>query len=268
MTHEQWKHATLPKVAGSMNIHNHIPDLSFFIMLSSLTGIIGNISQANYAAGNTFQDALARHRTANGQAAVTIDLGPVTSVGYVATGDENLRGRVERTLGSNAITIDQLLRLVEDAIRNPLPRNSDESQIVTCLADYDALAEDSYVRKDPRFRTLQLGRSGAVVSNTFAGDSSGGMDDFIRKLSKAVGLEAAELVNVALVNKLAALFNIPSSEIDATLPLPHYGVDSLVAVELRNWLSSTIKAKVTIFEILQGASVSEFAGLVARRKGA
>ncbi|KAL8861949.1 MAG: hypothetical protein Q9178_001819 [Gyalolechia marmorata] len=267
MTHDQWKHATLPKVTGSMNLHKHLPELSFFIMLSSLTGVIGNVSQANYAAGNTFQDALARHRTANGQPAITIDLGPVMSVGYVAEGDETLRSRVEKTLGRNVVTIDQLLRLIEDAIRNPLCSSPDESQIVTCLGDYDALAEGSLVKKDPRFRTLQLGRSGAMASGGVTGASSGGMDELMQKLSKATGLEAAELANAVLVNKLAALFNIPTSEVDTSLPLPHYGVDSLVAVELRNWLGSSVKAKVTIFEILQGASIGEFAALVAKRKG-
>ena len=146
------------------------------------------------------------------------------SVGYVTQGDESLRGRVENTLGSNVVTTDQLLRLIEHAIRNPRCGNVDESQIITCLADYDTL-------------------------------------------SKATSLEAAELANAALVSKLAAMFNIPTTEIDTNLPLPHYGVDSLVTVELRSWLSSKIKAKVTIFEILQGASIGEFAALVAKRKG-
>ena len=267
MTHDQWEHAILPKVAGSINLHKHLPNLGFFIMLSSLTGVAGNVSQSNYAAGNTFQDALARHRTANSQAAVTIDLGAVMSVGYVAEGDESLRNRVERTVGSNFITIDQLLQIIEDAIRSPPHGKLDESQIVTCLADYDALPEGSLLKKDPRFRTLQLNRSGTVASSAVSGAVSGGIDDLVQKLSKATGLEATELANAALVSKLAVLFNLPSSEIDTNLPLAHYGVDSLVAVELRNWLSSAIKAKVTIFEILQTKSVGEFAGLVAKRKG-
>ena len=57
------------------------------------------MSQANYAAGNSFEDALARHRTSRGMPAVTVDLGAVRSVGYVADkeagGDDRLRTRVE-----------------------------------------------------------------------------------------------------------------------------------------------------------------------------
>lgn len=45
--------------------------------------------------------------------------------------------------------------------------------------------------------------------------------------------------------------------------LSRYGVDWLVAVELRNWLSSSVKAKVSVFEILQSASITESAAPVA-----
>ncbi|KAL9127721.1 MAG: hypothetical protein Q9217_003451 [Psora testacea] len=266
MTYDQWQRAILPKVAGTMNLHKNLPNLSFFIMLSSLSGVLGNVSQANYAAGNTFQDALARHRTANGLPAVAIDLGAVTSVGYVAERNTTVLDRVEKNFGSNVVTIDALLRLIEAAIRSPL-RRFDESQVVTCIADYDSISEGNLIKTDRRFGTLQLGKSVTVAANTATGGANGGMDEIVQALSKAEGAEAVELANTALVNKLAGLFNIPMTEIDTSLPLPYYGVDSLVAVELRNWLSSAIKAKVTIFEILQGKTMTEFAALVAKRKG-
>ena len=267
MTYEQWQRAILPKVAGTMNLHRCLHNLSFFIMLSSIAGVVGNVSQANYAAGNAFQDALARHRTAKGLPATAIDLGPVMSVGYVAEGDENLRGRVERNFGSNVVTIDRLLRLIEAAIRNPQQPNPDKSQVITCIADYDALAESALVKRDRRFRTLQLGSSRALATKIVNGDSNGGIDELVQALSRSTGAEAAKLANATLVSKLTTLFNIPTSEIDTGLPLTHYGVDSLVAVELRNWLSSAIKAKVTIFEILQSRAMSDFAALIANRSG-
>ena len=189
------------------------------------------------------------------------------SVGYVTKGDEILRNRVERTVGSNLIVIDRVLLIIEDAIRRTPHGKLDKSQIVTYIADYDALPEGSLLKKDPRSRTLQLSKSGTVASSAASGAESDGMDDLVQKLSKARDLEAAELANAALVSKLAVLFNLPSSDINTNLPLAYYGVDSLVAVELRNWLSSAMKAKVTIFEILQTKSVGEFAGLVAKRKG-
>lgn len=60
---------------GTFDLHNNLPDLNFFVMLSSLTGVSGNTSQVSYVAGNTFQHGVVRHRTARGQLAVSLDLG-------------------------------------------------------------------------------------------------------------------------------------------------------------------------------------------------
>lgn len=269
MTYDQWQRATRPKVAGSINLHRHLPNLQFFVMLSSLTGVLGNVSQANYAAGNTVQDALARHRAANGLPAVSIDLGAVASVGYVAEHNETVRDRVEKNLGSNVVSLDALLRLIEAAIRDPL-RTPDQSQAVTCIADYDAFTQGHLAKVDKRFWTLQLGKTGAMAAqNSTGGDdrTDGGMDKILQSLSKAEGAEAVDLVSSALTSKVATMFNLPPAEVDTDLPLLHYGVDSLVAVELRNWLSSVVKAKLTIFEILQSKTMTEVAALIAKRKG-
>lgn len=55
-----------------------------FIMLSSIAGAIGSATQANYAAGNTFQDALARHRVGLGEKATSLDLGIMIDDGVLA----------------------------------------------------------------------------------------------------------------------------------------------------------------------------------------
>ncbi|KAH9222301.1 hypothetical protein DL95DRAFT_508189 [Leptodontidium sp. 2 PMI_412] len=63
MSYDDWVAAIDPKIAGSWNLHKLLPDnLEFFIMLSSTSGIVGNPGQANYAAGNTFQNGLAHYR--------------------------------------------------------------------------------------------------------------------------------------------------------------------------------------------------------------
>lgn len=74
-----------PKLDGSWNLHELPPaDLDFFIMLSASNGAMGNAGQSNHASSNTFQDALARHRIANGQHGSSLALGLVQQVGYVA----------------------------------------------------------------------------------------------------------------------------------------------------------------------------------------
>jgi NADPH:quinone reductase-like Zn-dependent oxidoreductase len=85
MTHDDWLIGTRVKINGTWNLHSRAPrDLDFFIMLSSISGIIGNAGQANYNAGNIFQDNLAHHRCSLGLKATALDLGAVLDVGYLA----------------------------------------------------------------------------------------------------------------------------------------------------------------------------------------
>jgi NADPH:quinone reductase-like Zn-dependent oxidoreductase/NADP-dependent 3-hydroxy acid dehydrogenase YdfG len=85
MTHDDWTTGTKVKINGTWNLHVHAPkDLDFFIMLSSISGVIGNGGQANYNSGNIFQDSLAHHRHSLGLKATSLDLGAVVDVGYLA----------------------------------------------------------------------------------------------------------------------------------------------------------------------------------------
>ena len=271
MTFEQWQNATGPKVTGTWALHNNLPDLDFFITTSSATGVLGNVSQSNYTAGGTFQDAFARYRTSLGLPAVTIDLGPIDDVGYVAQGGDVVKNRVEKALGMKCLPIAHVLRLFEDAIRNPYRRYPESSQIITCISGYRTLVDDPAVKNDRRLGTLRLGD--AIMTESSAqgqSESSKGIDGLVSQLSALTGSEKGKLKEVItelLVTKVSDLFNLEKSDIDTEDALTNIGVDSLVAVDFRNWLGSVVKAKVSIFEILQTPALSEFAGLVAERTG-
>lgn len=120
MTIDDYKTAILPKVNGTWNLHSqflHVDDLDFFVILSSTVGTLGNASQSNYAAGGTYQDALARWRVGRGLPCVSIDLAAVKSVGYVAE-TAGVRNRMAR-LGHMSLDEDVVLKLIESAILRP-----------------------------------------------------------------------------------------------------------------------------------------------------
>lgn len=258
-----------------MNLHKHLPGLSFFLMMSSISGIVGNVSQANYNAGNTFQDALARHRTSQGQPAVAIDLGAVKGVGWIAKNGEEYSSLVQKSLtrgGASAklLDIERILRMVEAAIQEPLRATPDDSQVITCLAPWDTLGEDTAIKRDRRFRTLCIAtsRSASGKSSSTASETAHTTSGLLSRGLSAAGTsvaDGAKAIVSAMVAKLSDIFSIAAEEIDIGLPLSHYGVDSLVAVELRNWLNGAAKAKVSVFDILQTPSLNEFAALAAEK---
>ncbi|PYI26893.1 hypothetical protein BP00DRAFT_464852 [Aspergillus indologenus CBS 114.80] len=114
MTHAQWVAAVQPKVDGSWNLHAGLErqPLDFFVCLSSVSGVAGQRGQSNYAAGNTFQDSLARYRVARGLPAVSLDLGAMVDDGFLAQ-NQTIR---DRLLGGGSmvpITRDKFLALLE-----------------------------------------------------------------------------------------------------------------------------------------------------------
>lgn len=276
MTFDQWRRAVEPKVMGAVNLGEYLPrDLSFFILLSSLTGVIGHSSQANYAAGNTFQDAFARHRVASGRPTVSIDLSAVVGAGVVAE-DEAARRRVE-ALGTVSVQVDAVVDVIIDTMTRG-PVTADDAQVILNLESWSKLGPGAHVRRDRRFGTLRLGLPRAEGSA-----ADGGLDPQASSPSvmlahalarakakgkgKAKETEDEEAVAQALGARLAGIFNVEADGLDLGLPLAAHGVDSLVAVELRNWLAAVAKVKVSIFETLQAASMHEIANLVLARAG-
>lgn len=298
MTHDQWMHAARPKIDGSRNLHQHLPsDMSFFILLSSAVGVGGGTSQANYAAGNAYEDALARHRVRRGLPATSIDLCVIRDAGYVQSQVDSANTAVMHhtdKLGVRSVGVDAVLRLIEAALlrtsrSNPsrpslLDADADadaDSQVIMGITDINRLAQHLSMPRERRFGMLQLAKARAAGGGINPKNNkkkqnvaSGGRDanttaSLVRRLADASVTttlsDAAALLVDAVSAKLADMFRLPLEQIDTGLPLSRYGVDSLVAVELRNWLGSSVKAKVTVFEILQSVSLIEFGQLLASK---
>src|SRR5262249_1897742 len=86
LTAERWHRVQGPKVGGAWNLHLETLDtqLDFFVCFSSMSAIVGIPGQANYAAANSFLDALAHYRRSRGLHALTINWGVLGQVGVAA----------------------------------------------------------------------------------------------------------------------------------------------------------------------------------------
>lgn len=253
MTVEQYMAAIRPKVHGSWNLHEQLldQDLDFFVMLSSLSGIVGLPSQCNYAAGGSYKDALAKYRISRGIPAAVIDIGVVQAVGVVAENQDLAEGL--RRLGYKPLIEDHVLTAIESIITDP-----PETQILIGLDGADW--ESSGLIRDSRFTPLKT-RESAQGSGAMAG--AGNTGELSNLLANASSMEAAVIaVTESICKKLVEIFLMAEEDVDPAKPPTHYGIDSLSAVELRNMLSLKAGAEVSIFNIMQSSSITVLAAAV------
>lgn len=262
-----WKVATDCKTLGSLNLHNLLPSgLDFFIMLSSASGVVGLRGQANYAAGNTFMDGLAHYRVARGQKAVSIDLGAMTEDGLLSEDPEFLQ-RVLAYGSLEGISRKQFSAILDYYCNPDLPLLTDgHSQVIIGLGNGRGSGLDGMsISNQPMFSHLrQCGEAlkpGAI-------DDKEVLDFKSSFLASTSLVESGAIVTEALIKKLSKSFPTLETNVDARKPLHSYGVDSLLAVELRNWLAKEFSANIPVFEISGGATFLSVGLTVAERSEA
>lgn len=260
MTHELWRGAVAPKVQGSWLLHELLPkDMDFFVMLSSISGVVGNRSQANYATGNTFQDELARYRRDQGLPAVAVDLGLMLDVGLIAERGGFTNLRKSEAVGLNEVEFQAIMKA---AMLGMYGNSTTPAQLVTGLPTGGILhrqaLEAPFYYDDPRFsylKKMDLSQAIAEVGTHGTGTSETG-DSLAAQLGQAKSIsEASSLTTTALSGLLAKGLQTSADNIDTSKPLHSYGVDSLMAVEIRTWIMQQVKADVTLFDILSGMSI-------------
>lgn len=267
MSFADWQTAIRPKVQGSWNLHETLPvDLDFFVMLSSVAGIFGNRGQSNYAAGNTFQDALAAFRTVRGMKASTINLGSVSSVGWVAENRNSMR--------THTATLFELLR--EDEVHAAIeflidPRLENNN-------DLDTVTRSQLVLGLP---TAEICRQNGIPSPTYLNYSlfthlrfTSAVTEKETCKSKTISTaallgvtsskdEAVAVISSGIVERLSSLLAIPSSELDVRR-FGFGGIDSLVAMEFRSWVTRELKAEVSLLDIIGAQNITSLSDKIAQ----
>ncbi|KAJ8117262.1 hypothetical protein ONZ43_g4250 [Nemania bipapillata] len=263
MSHEEWDNALRPKVDASWNLHHVLGhDLDFFVLLSSTMGIVGNKEQSNYAAGNTFLDSLARYRLSLGLPGVALDLPAIEDVGFVADKPELLESM--RAAGNGSMPVEEVLAVLDyycGLAQKALP--VEKAQVILRPGlPYElipfGIAQPAWMQ-DPLFSQLgQLEAEASTLSQQKAVVKK--EPETATRIAAASSIaEAEDIVLNALLNKLSRVLSVESSELDPDKPLHAYGVDSLVAVDVRSWLLKDVGSEVSVFDMTAQASILRLA---------
>lgn len=218
--------------------------LSSFILFSSLSGLLGTSGQANYAAANTFLDALAQRRRVNGQPATSLAWGPWDEGGMAGQLNGLDLSRIQK-MGLSLLTQQQGLALFDSALHCHqacvVPMNLDHSisarhPLLKPLFSSQKKENERIAREHQDNDELQgtTANKPCAIRNTLAGLNE---TNRYQKILSWVTDEVASVLELATE--------------DAPLPgrpLQELGLDSLMAVEIKNRLSkgSGLKLPVTL----------------------
>ncbi|WBB80649.1 type I polyketide synthase [Micromonospora sp. WMMD882] len=244
-----------PKVAGAWHLHRatHRLDLDFFVLFSSVAALLGSAGQGNYAAGNAFLDLLAAERRRQGLPGLSVDWGPWRGAGMAAGLDDD-RQWAARGMG----LIDPERGVAELAALLGQPR----AQVGVVAVEWGA-----YLRQYPSGRRPPLLDDLAAATGVdAAGPAAGGSDHraLVTLLADAAPDDRADLI-VAHVRELAArvLGVAAAHTLETRRPLNELGLDSLMAVELRNALSLSVDRSLPATVLFDYPTVEALAGFVA-----
>ncbi len=224
-----------PKVLGTWHLHRLSGALDFFALFSSGAAIAGSAGQANHAAANAFEDALAWYRQAHGQPTVSINWGPWAEVGAAA--DRHVSGPSFVT----QIAPKDGLRAFAAALESDAAQACLASaQVVAIAADWSQLAHAPVGwRGAPLFRELAPSARGAAQAAS-AQPALSEVSLRERLLTVAANRRLAALQDHVRSLTVKVLGVQHSGSFDLHEPLRQLGLDSLMAVELRNSLAKAV----------------------------
>ncbi|KAH7116905.1 hypothetical protein B0J11DRAFT_592976 [Dendryphion nanum] len=261
MNYEQYSTVIESKVKGAWNFHHALKNnpLDFFIVISSAAGAVGNRGQAAYAAANTFLNGFTQYRVSNGLPASSIDLTAVSDAGYLAE-DLEKAAEVARNLGSDTICEAEVLALISAAISGKMANTCNHHSITgmritaTMRPFWSQDAKFVHLLKVAEEAAKELSSGKAVTISWSAA-------------FKAVTTreEAEEVVCNALVEKIAEVISMEKEELDTTRALSHYPLDSLTAIEVRNFITRMFEANLQVLELLASGSIQTLAKMVCTK---
>lgn len=206
------------------------------------------------------------HRRNLGLPGCSIDIGTILGIGWIAENIESAELAYLRSIQYLGMRFDELLLLIQAAITG---YTMEDCRTPTVLAaglgtggmvlQHDA--DLPFWFDDAKFRHLRM--VGTHIDNTDS-DQDGDSVPASAQLKAASSIdEATDIVVTALTNKLAKQLLMSPGDLDSTKAVSRLGVDSLIAVELRNWTFRELGADVGMFEILSDEPMCSLAVKIA-----
>lgn len=256
LSEESFSSVFAPKVDGAWNLHmlTSNQSLDFFVLYSSAAALFGSPGQANYAAANSFLDALARARQSRGLPAMSIQWGPFSEVGMAAA--QKIRGDRMAAGGIESLRPEEGHNVLSQLLVKP------RAEIAVIRMDVR-----QWLRGHPELQSRKIWSNlTADVSTTQAAVTLSQQPIIERQpavidmIANAPSTEHRKLLEEHIVTQIAAILRMDASKVDREENLQQYGLDSLMVIELRNKLQASMDMQVSVADVWSHASIRQLAG--------
>jgi acyl transferase domain-containing protein/acyl carrier protein len=254
LLHQTWERfadVLAPKVQGTLNLQELTRDtsLDFFVMFGSIASVFGSPSQSAYAAGNAFLDVFAARRNAMGMPALSVNWGAWAGSGMAARVEQSGRKRV---LGAvRPMSPEDCLEALGGALARA------DSQVV--IADIDWKA---WTGRTPSLVSELVSSGNPDADTSMVSPDDSGASDIARQIALAPETSRKGLLMGFVRQEARRVLGLSENHpIDERQPLLKLGLDSLMAVELRNRLAAALGRSLPatlLFDYPSPAALTEF----------
>lgn len=255
MTLEDWNEAVNPKVKGTWNLHKAAlsagAELDFFVLFSSLSGMFGQPGQSNYAGANTFLDAFSQYRLSLGLPACAIGIGAVEEVGCLAVRESVMQRFKATGILGDTISVSELFEGMELAIKSTTNKSSNNFCIgLRSRVPLNDPENRALWKKDIRTAVFH----NKAARNNSATTSSDGLKSFIAAAKNNPSLliqpDSAHLLALEIGKKVFSFLLKSEDDLHTWCSLSELGMDSLVAIEVRQWWKMTFEFDISVLEMM------------------
>ena len=243
-----WK-VFAPKALGALNLHRATQDfdLDFFVLVSSISSVLGLNGQLSYAAANQFLDGLAHHRRASGLPGVSLNLGVLEEYAGMS-GNSAHNDRVLQVLESQGfapMNLSAVFSTIERAILHG------STQRMAAIIDWSM-----FLKAHPHL----------ILSGTFQGldrDQAGGNGtDSNQTLAQLSGPERVDAISNTLRSGVAKIVGVHVDRISDSENINQYAFDSLTLTQIRSLILREFRVPYPMMKLFEGPSLKEIASEV------